>query len=199
MHKRIGIIGGTTAESTIEYYRYMTRGYFQRFGDHGYPEIVIFSVSFQQYIDWMLSDRWDLLAQGLIEAAHHLQDAGADLVMIATNAMHLVFDEVQAQVRVPMVSMLEAVGKAIQDRNFSTVALLGARSTMEKAYYKDALKKRGIATLIPDPEDRKFVSQAIFEELSVGLLLPETRKRYIGIIEDLAKNGAEGVVLGCTE
>jgi aspartate racemase len=199
MHKRIGILGGTAPESTVDYYRYLTRSYVQRFGDHGYPEIIIYSVSFQQYEDWMMAGQWDALAQGLIEAAHRLEAAGAELIMIATNTMHLVFDQVQAQVHVPMVSLLDAVGQAIQERGFRTVGLLGTRMTMEEPFYRQAMAAQGIHVLVPDKEDRLFVNRAIFEELVVGLLRPETRDRYVGIISGLAARGAEGVVLGCTE
>ena len=116
MHKRIGILGGMSPESTVEYYQYITRAYTKRFGDYGYPEVIIYSVSFQPYVDWPEQDRWDLVAQGLSEAAQILEAAGADFIVIATNTMHLVFDQVQASVSVPMLSLLDAVGDAILER-----------------------------------------------------------------------------------
>lgn len=199
MHKKIGILGGTTAESTVDYYRYLTHGYVQRFGNHGYPEIIIYSVSFQQYEDWMLAGEWDQLANGLIQAAHKLEAAGAEFILIATNTMHLVFDKVASQVRVPMLSLLDAVIEEIHKRGFVKVGLLGSIFTMEHPFYRDALAAHGIQTLVPDKPDRDYVNQIIFDELSVGLLLPETRARYVAIIEKLASQGAQAVILGCTE
>ncbi len=102
MPKRIGILGGMSPESTSEYYEYITHTYTERFGDYGYPEIIIYSVSFQPYVDWPNEDRWDLVAQGLSKAAQSLEAAGADFIIIATNTMHLVFDQVQASVSIPM-------------------------------------------------------------------------------------------------
>ena len=127
MHKRIGILGGMSPESTVAYYEYITRTYTERYGDYGYPEILIYSVSFQPYVDWPNQDRWDLVARGLGEAAQKLAAAGADLLLIATNTMHLVFDEVQASVDLPMLSLLDATGEAILARGLGTVGLLGTR------------------------------------------------------------------------
>src|SRR5512136_1547668 len=123
MHKRIGILGGMSPESTIEYYQYLTRTYTQRFGDYGYPEIVIFSVSFQPYVDWPNAERWDLVAQGLSQAALRLEAAGADFIIIATNTMHLVLDQVQSSVHIPILSLLDVVAEAILARNLRTVGL----------------------------------------------------------------------------
>src|SRR5512136_2646602 len=154
MHRKIGIIGGMSPESTIEYYRYLTRTYQQRYGDYGYPEIIIYSVSFQPYVDWPNADRWDLVAQGLSQAAQSLQAAGADFIIIATNTMHLVLDQVQASVHIPILSLLDVVAEAILARNLRTVGLLGTRFTMESNLYQAALARRGVTVLIPDGGDR---------------------------------------------
>jgi aspartate racemase len=199
MHKRIGILGGTTPESTLEYYRLLVHRYLEQFGDHSYPEIIIYSVSFQQYIDWMAAEAWDALAAGLIEAGHRLEAAGAELLLIATNTMHLVFDRVQAQMGVPMVSLLDAVGDAIEARGWTEVGLLGTSTTMEKPFYRDALATRGIGVLVPGEADRRAIDQTIFDELSVGLLQTETRAQYLAIIDGLVDRGAQAIILGCTE
>ncbi len=199
MHKKIGIIGGMSPESTVEYYQYITRTYTERFGDYGYPEIIIYSVSFQPYVDWPNQDRWDLVAQGLSEAAQKLETAGADLIVIATNTMHLIFDQVQASVTVPMLSLLDAVGDAILARGLDTVGLLGTRFTMEKTFYQDALTRKGITVLVPDAQDREFVNAVIYDELVAGHIRDESRAGYVAIIEKLAQRGAEGIILGCTE
>ena len=199
MHKRIGILGGMSPESTVAYYEYITRTYIQRFGDHGYPEILIYSVSFQEYVDWPNQDRWDLVAQGLSQAAQKLVAAGADLILIATNTMHLVFDEVQACIEVPMLSLLDATAEAILARDLHTVGLLGTKFTMEKGFYQDALARRVISTLVPSAGDREYVHRVIYDELVAGQIRDESRAGYIAIIHKLIERGAEGIILGCTE
>lgn len=199
MHKRIGILGGMSPESTVEYYQYITHAYTERFGNYGYPEVIIYSVSFQPYVDWPEQDRWDLVAQGLSEAAQKLESAGADFVVIATNTMHLVFDQVQASVSVPMLSLLDAVGKAILSRGMKTVGLLGTKFTMEKTFYQDALARKGIAILVPDAGDREYVNTVIYNELVAGQIRDASRAGFVAIIKKLAERGAEGVILGCTE
>jgi aspartate racemase len=198
-HKRIGILGGMSPESTIAYYEYMTRTYTERFGDYGYPEILIYSVSFQPYVDWPNADRWDLVAQGLSDAAQNLVAAGADLILIATNTMHIVFDQVQASVDVPMLSLLDAVADDIAGQGLTTVGLLGTRFTMERPFYQDSLARRGISVLVPDTGDREYANRVIYEELVAGQIREESRAAYLTIIDRLAERGAEGIVLGCTE
>ena len=199
MHKRIGILGGMSPESTVAYYEYITRTYTERFGDYGYPEVLIYSVSFQPYVDWPNQDRWDLVADGLSQAAQRLVAAGADVILIATNTMHLVFDEVQARVEVPMLSLLDATAEAVEGRGLSTVGLLGTRFTMEKSFYQDALARNGISTLVPDAGDRAYVNRIIYDELVAGQIRDESRAGYLAIIRKLAEQGAQGIVLGCTE
>ena len=199
MHKRIGILGGMSPESTVEYYQYITHAYTERFGDYGYPEIIIYSVSFQPYVDWPGQDRWDLVAQGLSEAAQKLEAAGADFIVIATNTMHLVFDQVQASVSVPMLSLLDAVAEAILARGMKTVGLLGTKFTMEKTFYHDALARKGIAVVVPDKQDREYVNAVIYDELVAGQIRDESRDGFVAVIKRLAARGAEGVILGCTE
>ncbi len=199
LYKKIGILGGMSPESTIEYYQYITRRYTERFGDYGYPEIIVYSVSFQPYVDWPNAERWDLVAQGLSDAAQKLQAAGADFVIIATNTMHLVFDQVQAILSVPMLSLLDAVGEAILAEEIKTVGLLGTKFTMEKPFYQDALAPRGITVLVPDADDRRYVNDVIYGELVAGQIRDESRAEFVAIIRKLAVSGAEGVILGCTE
>jgi len=199
MHKKIGILGGMSPESTIEYYEYITRTYTERFGDYGYPEIIIYSVSFQPYVDWPKENRWDLVAQGLTEAAQRLEAAGADFIIIATNTMHLVVDQVQCSIHVPILSLLDAVGKAALARGMTTVGLLGTQFTMEKTFYQEALGRKGIKALVPDADDRNYVNAVIYDELVAGRIRDESRAGFVAIIKRLAARGAEGIILGCTE
>jgi aspartate racemase len=199
MHKTIGILGGMSPESTVAYYEYITRRYTERFGDYGYPEVVIYSVSFQPYVDWPRAGRWDLVAEGLSDAAQALAAAGAEVILIATNTMHIVFDQVAASVDVPMLSLLEVVGDAIREQNLDTVGLLGTEFTMEKPLYQEALAAKGIAVIVPDEDARKLVNDVIYEELVVGEIRDESRRAFVDVIDQLAARGAEGVILGCTE
>jgi len=199
MHKKIGILGGMSPESTIAYYEHITRTYTERFGDYGYPEIIIYSVSFQPYVDWPQQERWDLVANGLSEAAQRLEAAGADFIVVATNTMHLVFEEIQACVQVPMLSLLDAVGETILAGGMKKVGLLGTQYTMEKTFYQDALGRRGITVLVPDGKDRQYVNAVIYNELVAGQIRDESRAGLIAVIRRLAERGATGIILGCTE
>jgi aspartate racemase len=199
MHKKIGILGGISPESTIAYYEHITRTYTERFGDYGYPEIIIYSVSFQPYVDWPQQERWDLVAQGLGEAARKLEAAGADFIVVAANTMHLVLDEIQACVQVPVLSLLDAVAESILARGMKRVGLLGTQYTMEKTFYQDALNRRGITVLVPDAEDRRYVNAVIYNELVAGQVRDESRAGVIAVIRRLTERGAQGVILGCTE
>lgn len=199
MHKKIGILGGMSPESTVEYYRHITHLYTERFGDYGYPEIIIYSISFQQYVDWFSQERWDLVAHGLGESAQKLESAGADFIIIATNTMHLVIDQIQDSVKIPILSLLDATGEAVLARKMKTVGLLGTSFTMEKTFYRNALIKKGISVLVPDAEDRKYVNDVIFNKLVAGKINARSQAEFVKIIKKLANQGAEGVILGCTE
>jgi aspartate racemase len=199
MHRTIGILGGMSPESTIAYYEHITRACAERFGDYGYPPIIIYSVSFQPYVDWPNADRWDLVAQGLSQAACRLVGAGADFVIIATNTMHLVFDQIQASVDVPVLSLLDAVADATHTQGLDTVGLLGTRFTMGKGFYQDALGRHNIRVLVPDAHDQDYVNRVIYEELVAGQLHPASRQGYLDVIRRLEDQGAQGVILGCTE
>ena len=199
MHKRIGILGGMSPESTVGYYQYITRTYTERYGDYGYPEVLIYSVSFQPYVDWPSEGRWDRVVEGLSAAARQLEAAGADFIVIATNTMHLVVEEVQAAVSVPVLSLLDAVGDAIRAQGLRVAGLLGTRFTMEKVFYAEALAEKGIRVLVPEANERRFVDDVIYRELVSGEIREASRRRFVEIIEGLAARGAEGVILGCTE
>lgn len=199
MPKRIGILGGMSPESTAQYYEYITHTYTERFGDYNYPEIIIYSVSFQPYVDWPKEDRWDLVAKGLSEAAQRLEAAGVDFIIIATNTMHLVIEQIQASVKIPMLSLLDAVSDAILARGMKTVGLLGTKFTMEKTFYQEALSRRDITVLVPDAGDREYVNEVIYSELVAGQMRDASRASFVNVIKKLKARGAEGVILGCTE
>ena len=199
MYRKIGILGGLSPESTVTYYLHIVRKYQNLFGNHNYPEIIIYSVSFQKFIDWMNENRWDKIAEELIKGIRKLAMAGADFALIATNTMHIVFHEVERASPIPLISIVDATAEAIKKENINIVGLLGTLFTMEKNFYKDGLAKYGIKTLIPEKSDREYINNVIFKELCRGLIQEETRNNFKRIIKKLTEMGAEGVVLGCTE
>lgn len=199
MYKRIGILGGLTPESTITYYMHIVHKYHELYGNHGYPETIICGVSFQQYEDWMMKEDWDSIEAALLEGLQTLGKAGVDFAVIATNTMHILFDKLQAQVDFPLISIVDATAEAIKAEGFKKVGLIGTQFSMNKPFYREGLSKHGIDVVTPSEEDKAYIVKVIFEELSIGKLTEESRKGYLKIIDKLVSQGAEGIVLGCTE
>jgi aspartate racemase len=195
----IGILGGMTPESTITYYQHIVRTYQRRFGTHAFPAIVVYSVSFQQLEDWMEAGEWDRVGDVLVDGTRRLAASGADFAVIATNTMHLLFDRLERESPIPLISIVDAAARAIIRAGLRTVGLLGTRFTMEKTFYADGLARHGIRTLVPEPAEREEIHRVIMQELSYGDLRDGSRRRYLEIIANLVKRGAEGTVLGCTE
>jgi aspartate racemase len=199
MAERIGILGGLTPESTVTYYLHIVHSYQRRFGDHAFPEIVVYSLSFQRFEDWMEAGEWDRIAEALLIGLERLAAAGAGFAVMATNTMHLHYDRLVRESPIPLVSIIDVTAKAILARGLRSVGILGTRFTMEKPFYAEALARHGIASLVPEKEDRECVHRVIMEELSRGAITEPSRRRYLSIIDKLAARGAEGIVLGCTE
>lgn len=199
MYKRIGILGGLTPESTVSYYMHIVHRYHELHGDHGYPETVIMGVTFQKYMDWMNKEDWESITEALHEGLETLKAAGADFAVIATNTMHHVFDELVKRTDLPLISIVDATAEAIKKEGISKVGLIGTQFSMNKPFYREGLARHGIEVVTPSEEDKDYIVRVIFEELSTGLLLDESRDRYLEIIDKLAAQGAEGIVLGCTE
>jgi aspartate racemase len=199
LHRTIGILGGMSPESTTVYYEHITREYTVRHGDYGYPEILIYSVNFQRYVDWQHRGQWAEAAGAMSAALERLRLAGADFGIIATNTMHIVFDQVQAAVGMPLLSIVDATATAIRRTGLRTVGLLGTRFTMREPFFRDGLRRQGVAVLLPGDGDQERMNEIIYGELCRGAVLPESRAAFLEIIETLQKLGAEGIVLGCTE
>lgn len=198
-YKKIGILGGMSAESTVTYYQYITRTYTERFNDYRYPEIIIYSMTFQDYADWPTNGQWDLIIAGLTEASKKLEQAGADFIVIACNTVHKVFDQIQANVDIPMLSLTETVKDAILARGIRSVGLLGTKVTMENSFYRDSLSRAKIEMLIPDADERELANTIIYSELVNGVVKESSQKEFLRIISKLSERGAEGIILGCTE
>jgi len=199
MYKRIGILGGMTPESTVTYYQHIFRRYEELYGDLGYPETVIYDVSFQRFEDWMGEEDWGSIEEALLNGLERLAAAGANFAVIATNTMHILFEKLEVRSPIPLISIVDATAEAVKKESMEVIGLLGTRFTMEKPFYREGLKRHGIETLVPEKEERDYINRVVFEELSRGLLLPESRNRYLEIIDGLVKRGAQGIILGCTE
>lgn len=200
MHRKIGILGGMSPESTTAYYEHITRRYTAQYGDYGYPEILIYSVNFQRYVEWQREGGWDEAAAAMADALERLRLAGADFGLIATNTMHIVFDRVQAAVAMPLLSIVDATAQGIREAGARTVGLLGTVFTMRERFFRDGLNRHGIGVLVPEAEeDQQRMNRIIFEELCRGEVRPESRAFFLETMESLGRRGAEGIVLGCTE
>jgi len=199
MHRKIGILGGMSPESTITYYEHITRTYTERYGDFGYPEILIYSVNFQKFVVWQKTGQWDAAEREMVEALENLRLAGADFGLIATNTMHIVFDTVQQSVKMPLLSIVDATAEAILASGLKCVGLMGTVFTMRERFFRDRLAQSGIQVLVPEIQDQDRMNEVIYQELCGGKVLPASRKMFLEIIERLRSGGAQGIVLGCTE
>ena len=198
--KTIGLLGGMSWESTILYYQLLNEGVRERFGGLHSAKILLHSVDFAQIERFQVNGQWQEAGAMLAACARGLEQAGADMVLICTNLMHKVAPQVKAQITVPLLHIADAAGRAIQAKGLKKVGLLGARYTMEEDFYRQRLlDKFGLEVVIPEPEAREYVHRAIFHELCVGSFKDDTRKGYLKIIDHLRENGAQGVILGCTE
>ncbi|EPR36222.1 aspartate racemase [Alkalidesulfovibrio alkalitolerans DSM 16529] len=198
--RTLGILGGMSHESTLEYYRRLNRDVAARMGGLHSAPLLIHSFDFAGIAALLEAERWDALGETLGQAALNLARAGAQGMVIATNTMHLVADEVARVSGLPVLHIAKATGAAARRAGCSRVGLLGTRFTMETGVYADVLKADfGLSTLIPDEPDRAFVHEAIFGELVRGVFADSTRARFREIMARLAEAGAEGVILGCTE
>ena len=197
--KKIGILGGMSPESTALYYEHITRTYTARFGDYGYPEILIYSVNFQKFVDWQHKGQWNEAAREMAEALERLHLAGADFGLIATNTMHIVFEEVQKAVHMPLLSIVEVTGEAILGARLQSVGLLGTVFTMSERFFRDGLERSGISVLVPESADQQLMNKVIYEELCRGDIRASSRQLFLDVVGRLRDRGAEGIVLGCTE
>ena len=198
--KTIGMIGGMSWESSIEYYRIINQTVKEKLGGLHSAQSLMYSVDFAEIEILQNEGRWDEATQAMIEAAQHVEAGGADFVIICTNTMHKMADEVETAIGIPLLHIADAAAGAIKAQGLSKIGLLGTRFTMEEDFYRGRLvEKHGLEVLIPEAEDREIVHRVIYDELVLGEIKPESREAYKGIIEKLIAEGAQGIILGCTE
>lgn len=197
--KTIGLIGGMSWESTVEYYRLINEEVKARLGGLHSAKCLLYSVDFDEIEHYQATDDWKSAARALSEAAVRLERGGADFIVLCTNTMHKVADEIRASVSIPLLHIADATAEKILSKDIKRIGLLGTRYTMEQEFYKSRLEEKGLRVMIPGERDRAIVHRIIYEELCLGKILEESRGQFIRIIDALAGRGAEGVILGCTE
>ncbi len=198
--KTIGMIGGMSWESSIEYYRIVNEEVKKRLGGLHSAKSVMVSVDFAEIEALQHAGRWDEATQAMIAAARQVEAGGADFVIICTNTMHKMAGEVQASINVPLLHIADATATTIKAQGLSKTGLLGTRFTMEENFYRGRLiEKHGLEVLIPNAADRTVIHRVIYEELVLGQILPASKAEYQRIITNLTEQGAEGIILGCTE
>ena len=198
--KTIGLLGGMSWESTLLYYRLMNEGVRARLGGLHSAKILLYSVDFAEIEHYQVTGQWERAGDQLATAAVGLQQAGAELLLICTNLMHKVAPMIEARIEVPLLHIADAAGRQILSQGLGKVGLLGTRYTMEEEFYRRRLQDVfGIEVIIPDAADRELVHRVIFDELCRGRFTDTARSAYLKIIETLRLQGAEGIILGCTE
>ena len=198
--KTIGMIGGMSWESSLEYYRIMNQAIKEKLGGFHSAQCILYSVDFDDVEKLQHRGDWESLTLLMIEAAQKVKKAGADFLVICTNTMHKMADEVQKATQVPLLHIADVTGEAIKANGQSRVGLLGTKFTMEQDFYKGRLKKNhGIDVLIPGDKERQSIHDILYNELCLGEIKELSREKFQSIIQNLVERGAQGVILGCTE
>lgn len=197
--KRIGLLGGMSWESTVTYYQMINEAVKRRLGGLHSAELVLYSVDFAEIEKCQAEGDWERSGEILGEAAAALERAGAEMILICTNTMHKVAPQIQANIQVPLVHIAEATADELNRRGICRAALLGTKYTMTQDFYKAKLVEAGIEVLVPDEADMETVNDVIYQELCLGEIRAESKEKFLAIIRCLESQGAEGVILGCTE
>lgn len=197
--KTIGLIGGTTWLSTLEYYRIINETVNDKLGKKHSAKCILYSIDFEETMvkNW---DNWDEITKIFIDIGKTLEKAGAELLIICANTPHKIADKIQENIGIPLISIVDATAEKIKEKNLKKVGLIGTRYTMNEDFFKKKLKdKYGIETIIPDEDNQKIIEDIIENELTFNIIKKTSKQKYIKIIDKLISEGAEGIILGCTE
>jgi aspartate racemase len=198
--RTIGLIGGMSWESSIEYYRIINEVVRARLGGLHSAQSIMYSVDFAEVEALQSAGKWDEAAEQMIAAARSVERGGADFILICTNTMHKLADDVERHIQVPLLHVADATASRIRGLGLKTVGLLGTKFTMEEDFYRGRLtEKHDLEVLIPGAEERDLVHRVIFDELCLGQINPASKGQYVSIMQSLADAGAQGIILGCTE
>ncbi len=198
--KTIGLIGGMSWQSSMEYYRIINETVRDRLGGHHSAKIIMYSVDFAEIEPLQHQGRWEEASRLMIAAARKVENGGADFLIICTNTMHKMADAVQKHIDIPLLHIADATAEKIKAKHLRKIGLLGTRFTMEENFYKGRLiEKHCLDVIIPNEQERESVHRVIYDELCLGEIKPSSKTQYIRIIDNLVGDGAEGIILGCTE
>ncbi|MBP2658390.1 MAG: aspartate racemase [Firmicutes bacterium] len=198
--KTIGLIGGMSWESSIIYYRIINELVREKLGGMHSCKSLMYSTDFAEIEKLQHQGKWDKLAEMMINISLNLKNAGADCIVVCTNTMHKLADAVENTIDIPLIHIADATAKPILKQGLKKVGLLGTKFTMEEDFYKGRLtSKHNIEVIIPEPDEREIIHSVIYQELVIGKIADSSREKYNKIIEGMYRNGAEGIILGCTE
>lgn len=197
--KKIGLLGGMSWESSLEYYRILNETVKIELGATHSADCLMYSFDFHKVEELQHKGDWKTLTQLMVDEAENLKKAGAECIVICTNTMHLMAPDIEKKTDLRVIHIADVTGDEILKRRIDKILLLGTRFTMEGNFYKDRLENKGIEVLIPEEADRQIIHDIIYKELILGKLKPESKQAYIQIINKMMKKGVRGVVLGCTE
>ena len=197
--KTIGLIGGMSWESTVTYYKIINETVKERLGGLHSAKCILYSVDFQEIEECQANGNWEKSGEILGEAANNLEKAGADFIVICTNTMHKVVNQIKEKISIPILHIAEMTAEKILEKGLKNIALLGTKYTMEQDFYKSKLIEKGINVIIPDKNDIETINEVIYDELCLGTINFNSKKKFLEIVDKLRSKGAEGIILGCTE
>ena len=197
--KTIGLIGGMSWESTVTYYKIINETVKEKLGGLHSAKCILYSVDFQEIEECQANGNWEKSGEILGEAAYNLEKAGADFIVICTNTMHKVINQIKEKISVPILHIAEMTAEKILEKGLKNIALLGTKYTMEQDFYKSKLIEKGINVIIPDKNDVEIINKVIYDELCLGTINSNSKKKFLEIVDKLRDKGAEGIILGCTE
>ena len=197
--KTIGLIGGMSWESTVTYYKIINETVKEKLGGLHSAKCILYSVDFQEIEECQANGNWEKSGEILGEAAYNLEKAGADFIVICTNTMHKVVNQIKEKISIPILHIAEMTAEKILEKGLKNIALLGTKYTMEQDFYKSKLIEKGINVIIPDKNDIEIINEVIYDELCLGIINSNSKKKFLEIVDKLRSKGAEGIILGCTE
>ena len=197
--KAIGLIGGMSWESTVTYYKIINEIIKEKLGGLHSAKCVLYSLDFQEIEECQANGNWEKSGEILGEAAYNLEKAGADFIVICTNTMHKVVNQIKEKISIPILHIAEMTAEKILEKGLKNIALLGTKYTMEQDFYKSKLIEKGINVIIPDKNDIEIINEVIYDELCLGIINSNSKKKFLEIVDKLRNKGAEGIILGCTE
>ena len=197
--KIIGLIGGMSWESTVTYYKIINETVKEKLGGLHSAKCILYSIDFQEIEECQANGNWEKSGEILGEAANNLEKAGADFIVICTNTMHKVINQIKEKISIPILHIAEMTAEKILEKGLKNIALLGTKYTMEQDFYKSKLIEKEINVIIPDKNDIEIINKVIYDELCLGTINSNSKKKFLEIVDKLRSKGAEGIILGCTE